>query len=220
MQPLVSLKSRAAAIMNANVDTDVITPMQRLTRLSDKPLSFYAFEPLRYEGGNADSGVPIPSFPLNDPNYAGARILFCGENFGCGSSRESAPAAISELGFRCLVGSSFGDIFFNNCFQQGILPVVLERTMVERLAMLSRDGGQFELDLPATTLTTPTGEHITFDVNALRKTSLIEGLDDIGLTLRLDGRISAWQDADRTARPWIWRVGTGEANPADDPHTT
>ena len=92
--------------------------------------------------------------------------------------------------------------------------------MVERLAMLSRDGGQFELDLPATTLTTPTGEHITFDVNALRKTSLIEGLDDIGLTLRLDGRISAWQDADRTARPWIWRVGTGEANPADDPHTT
>lgn len=209
MEKLEQLAGPAIPIMNANVDTDIITPMIRLTARLDKPLAHYAFEPLRYMDGDGDSGSPDPDFPLNDPQYAGAAIMICGENFGCGSSRESAPAAIAALGVRCLIGSSFGDIFFNNCFQQGVLPVVLPLKDVEHLAEQARQGGRFELDLETQTITSPDGRRIPFEVNALKKRSLLEGLDDISLTLQQEEDISAFQKRDRLARPWIYDVRPG-----------
>lgn len=206
MEKLQQLASQAVPIMNANIDTDIITPMNRLTTRLAKPLAYYAFEPLRYIGGDGDSGNPDPDFPLNDPRYAGATIMLCGENFGCGSSRESAPAAIAELGIRCVIGSSFGDIFFNNCFQQGVLPVVLPLREVETLAAQAKEGGRFELDLEAQLIVSPDGRRIPFEVNALKKRSLLEGLDDISLTLQQDKEIAAFQERDRLARPWIYDV--------------
>jgi len=206
MQKLTNVESVAVPIMNANIDTDVITPMQRLTGEGDKPLSHYAFEPLRYMNGDGDSGIPDPGFPLNEERYAGAEIMICGENFGCGSSRESAPHAIAQLGFRCLIGSSFGDIFFNNCFQQGILPIVLPPDIVGRLAGEASAGAIFRVDLVSQRIATPGGEPIEFPVNALRKRSLLEGLDDIGLTLLRREEVARWQAADRRRRPWVWEL--------------
>lgn len=205
MRKLTQLTSTAVPIMNANVDTDIITPMNRITTRSDRPLSYYAFEPLRYIDGNGDSGQMNVEFPLNKGKYKGAEIMICGENFGCGSSSETAPAAIVELGFRVLIGSSFGDIFFNNCFQQGLLPIILSLDTTQRLATLATMARQFSIDLPAQSLTTPEGT-ISFAVNSLRKKSLIEGLDDIGLTLRQTDLIDKWQAEDRLKRPWVYNV--------------
>lgn len=206
MDKLTRLESCALPIMNANVDTDIITPMNRLTTRLDKPLAHYAFEPLRYLGGNGDTGAPDPEFPLNDPKFEHATIMICGENFGCGSSRESAPAAIAALGIRCLIGSSFGDIFFNNCFQQGVLPVVQPRNVVERLATSALEGAKFEVDLASQRIALPGGESLAFDINSLKKQLLLEGLDDISLTLARNEDIAAFQARDRRRRPWVYDI--------------
>ena len=204
MEKLARLQSPAVPILNANIDTDVITPMQRLTQRSNKPLSYYAFEPLRYLGGNGDEGGENEAFPLNQDKYRTARIMICGENFGCGSSRESAPTVIADLGIRCLIGSSFGDIFFNNCFQQGILPIVVDIDTVTVLAGVAATGAELIVDLAAQEITTPDGLTVAFGVNAMRKRSLAEGLDDIELTMQQDHDISAWQKQDSERRPWIY----------------
>ena len=203
MEKLNRLVSRAVPVMMPNIDTDIITPMNRLTATSTgRSIGYYAFEPLRYIDGDGDTGAPDPDFPLNDPFYAGAQIMICGENFGCGSSRESAPAAIAELGFRCLVGTGFGDIFFNNCFQQGLLPIVL--ASVDGLLSECTAGGDFLLDLNAQTLTTPSGTTLAFEVNALKKEGLLHGLDDLGLMLDRQDQIDAFEARDRQERPWIY----------------
>lgn len=204
MEKLERLQSPAAPIMNANIDTDVITPMQRMTQRSNKPLSYYAFEPLRFVGGNGDEGKVDERFALNQDKYRDARIMICGENFGCGSSRESAPAVIADMGFRCLIGTGFGDIFFNNCFQQGILPIVVDRETLATLAAVAATGAELVVDLSAQEITTPDGEVFAFSVNALRKRSLLEGLDDIELTMLLGDDISNWQQQDGVSRPWIY----------------
>lgn len=204
MEPLTIVESRAVPVMNANIDTDIITPMQRLTGNSDKPLAHYAFEPLRYVGGDGDTGEPDPDFALNQPQFAEARIMLCGENFGCGSSRESAPRAIADLGYRCLIGTSFGDIFFNNCFQQGILPIVLDAELIEALLADAREGKVFRVDLSGQTITVEGNDPLPFWVNGLRKKSLMEGLDDIGITLTMAAEIDEWQARDRERRPWVW----------------
>lgn len=204
MEKLERLQSPAAPIMNANIDTDVITPMQRMTQRSNKPLSYYAFEPLRFVGGNGDEGKVDDRFALNQDKYRDARIMICGENFGCGSSRESAPAVIADMGFRCLIGTGFGDIFFNNCFQQGILPIVVDRETLATLAAVAATGAELVVDLSAQEITTPDGEVFAFSVNALRKRSLLEGLDDIELTMLLGDDISNWQQQDGVSRPWIY----------------
>lgn len=204
MEKLERLQSPAAPIMNANIDTDVITPMQRMTQRSNKPLSYYAFEPLRFVGGNGDEGKVDESFALNQEKYRDARIMICGENFGCGSSRESAPAVIADMGFRCLIGTGFGDIFFNNCFQQGILPIVVDSETLATLAAVAATGAELVVDLSAQEITTPDGEVFAFSVNALRKRSLLEGLDDIELTMLLGDDISNWQQQDGVSRPWIY----------------
>jgi 3-isopropylmalate/(R)-2-methylmalate dehydratase small subunit len=207
MDILKRIQSSAAPIMNANIDTDVITPMQRITRRSNKPMSYYAFESLRFVGGDGDEGEAVADFPLNQDKYRGARIMICGENFGCGSSRESAPAAIADLGFRCLIGSSFGDIFFNNCFQQGILPIVVTIDVVRDLEAAAETGAELTVDLPNQEITTPGGQVFSFQVNALRKKSLLQALDDIELTMQRHAAISTWQEQDEARRPWIYQSG-------------
>lgn len=200
MEPLRHLRSVAVPILIANVDTDVITPMRRIVGGSQHPLHHYAFEALRYHGGDGDSGAPDPAFPLNDPLYAGASIMLTGANFGCGSSRETAPAAIAALGFRVLIGPSFGDIFFNNCFQQGILPIVLDAAVVAGLV------GELSVDVDAQTLSAADGTVIGFEVNPLRKACLLEGTDLIGMSLRYGDMIGEWQERDRAVRPWVWET--------------
>jgi 3-isopropylmalate/(R)-2-methylmalate dehydratase small subunit len=203
MEPLQRIESIAAPLLRANVDTDVITPMHRIIARSRQPLAHYAFEALRYLDGDGDTGRPDPDFVLNDPAFAGARILLTGENFGCGSSRETAPAVLYSLGFRVIIGSSFGDIFANNCFQRGILVVGLDRETVEALAAEARQG-RFVVDLETRRIVSPQRLQVQFDVNPLRRELLLSGLDDIGMSLRLNREIAAFQTADRERRPWVY----------------
>lgn len=203
MDPLRSVTSRAVALLLPDVDTDVITPMKRLTGPNPHPLAHYAFEPLRYTGGDADTGAPDPSFPLNRPGAAGAEILLVGDNFGCGSSRESAPAALAALGFRCLIGPSFGSIFASNCFQIGLLPVVADRAVVEDLAAVD---GPLTVDLELQQIVWPPGLSVSFECDPYHRAALLDGLDGIEVTLRRRAAIDEFTDRDRLDRPWIHRL--------------
>lgn len=187
-------------LLAANVDTDIITPMKRLTGRNARPLADYAFEAWRYDTGDADTGRPVADFPLNQPVWIGATIALTGENFGCGSSRQSAPQVLHDLGLRCLIGTGFGDIFFNNCFALGMLPVVVGRDVLSRLA---GSAGKVSVDLASQKIGWEGGS-VTFEVNPLRKRCLLEGLDDIALTLTHEGDIDAFQRLDRARRPWIY----------------
>jgi len=202
MEPLLVVRSVAVPILVPNVDTDVITPMRRITGGAAHPMHHYAFEAMRYVGGDGDTGAPDPSFPLNDPALAGAQILLTGPNFGCGSSRETAPMAIAALGFRVLIGTSFGDIFFNNCFQQGILPIAVDDEVLRAL------DGELTVDLDAQTITSADGGTVAFDVNPLRKACLLEGTDLVGLSLGYTDVIADWQVRDRATRAWAWETVT------------
>jgi 3-isopropylmalate/(R)-2-methylmalate dehydratase small subunit len=184
-----------------NIDTDVITPMKRMLTNSNE-LEKYAFESFRFIGGNGDTGGPNLEFPLNRPENAGAQMLILGENFGCGSSRETAAMAIAKMGYRCLIAPSYGGIFQKNCFQQGILPIQLPRETVEHLAALA-ETGDFTVDLPNTQIICPNGENIPFNIKPLRKTSLLEGLDDVGMTLKKKHNIDAFFSAATKIRPWL-----------------
>jgi 3-isopropylmalate/(R)-2-methylmalate dehydratase small subunit len=186
-----------------NIDTDIITPMKRMLSSPGK-LDRYAFEPFRFIGGNADTGGLNPEFPLNMPQYRGAEIMVVGENFGGGSSRETAPAAIAGLGFRCLIGSSFGGIFFKNCYKLGLLPVSLSPELVRKLASEAEEGIRFVIDLAKQEISTGRGTRCSFEVEALRKTSLLEGLDDVGMTLKQKSRILDFFSRDQTRRPWVY----------------
>ncbi len=203
MEAFNKLVSKAAPFLYPNVDTDIITPMNRLMQRGDKPLSYYAFEHYRYIGGNADANPPDPDFCLNQPEYEEAAIMITGENFGCGSSRETAPAAMYELGIRCVMGESFGEIFFNNCFQRGLLPIRLSGELIKDLAAQTTEG-EFTVDLKSQQILSPRQQVISFDINPLRKASLLQGLDDIGLTLQQEDKIAAFQARDRLQRPWIY----------------
>lgn len=191
---------RPLPLLATNVDTDLITPMRRLTARNARPLADYAFEAWRYDTGDADTGAPLPEFPLNEPAYADCTIMLTGENFGCGSSRESAPRVLHDLGFRALIGTSFGDIFFNNCFQLGLLPVVVEQSVFERLVETTVE---VRVDLPAETLSWG-DEFMSFEVNPFKKNCLLEGLDDIELILSHESEIADFQRADRRSRPWVY----------------
>ena len=205
MEPFTRLVSRAAPFLSPNVDTDIITPMNRLMQQSDKPLAYYAFEPYRYLGGNADTNKPNPDFCLNQPEYQGAAIMITGENFGCGSSRESAPSAMFDMGIRCIIGASFGEIFFNNCFQRGLLPIKVSAELVSELARQTLEG-EFTIDLESQQLVSPHQQMTHFEINPLRKISLLRGLDDIDLTLQHEAAIAEFQVRDRLERPWIYSL--------------
>jgi 3-isopropylmalate/(R)-2-methylmalate dehydratase small subunit len=203
MNKFVPLHSRAAPLLLADINTDIITPMRRLGMKQAHPLAHYAFEALRYLGGDGDSGQLNPEFVLNRPEYQASTIMLTGRNFGCGSSRETAPAAIADMGFRCLIGTSFGDIFFKNCFQQGILAVIVEEAIFDRL--VGQAGcGEFTVDLQSCEVRLPDHGVVPFEVNPLRRESLLEGLDEIGLTLKRGDEITAFQTRDHQRRPWVY----------------
>jgi 3-isopropylmalate/(R)-2-methylmalate dehydratase small subunit len=207
MKPFTTLSAVAAPIMRANVDTDLIIPIDRMVGNSIRgTLGQWCFRALRYLPDGSDN----PEFSLNRPPYRGAEVLITGPNFGCGSSREAAVWALEELGVRAIIGSEFGDIFYNNCFQNGLLPVLLDPAVVQSLAdevEASQGAGRVTVDLEDGVVTSPSGARHSFTIEPRRRTALIEGLDEIGLTLRREENIAAFQARDREQRPWIHLTG-------------
>jgi len=198
--PLITVMGAAPWLPQANVDTDVIIRIERLTSLPRGELGPYGLESLRYH----EDGSEDPGFVLNQPMFRGAPFLLTGENFGCGSSREGAVWALQEMGVRCVIAPSFGDIFFSNCFQNGILPICLPARAVESVARACAGGAPLGVDLAQQLLLPPDREALPFTVDPLRREALLNGLDDIGLTLKDDALVRAWQERDRKARPWAW----------------
>lgn len=201
MQPLTIVKGAAAVLPLANIDTDVIIRIERLTQGDQNAIGRYAFEALRY----MPDGSENPDFPLNCSCWRDAPILLAGPNFGCGSSREGAVVALAQKGFRVIVARSFGDIFYSNCFQNGVLPIRLpEPKVLALMAMSEAEGAPFTVDLTRQILIDSIGGEHPFDIDPLRREGLLAGLDDIGLTLRDQAVIAAWQSADRLRRSWAW----------------
>lgn len=196
MQSFTRVEGPGIPLMLANVDTDVIVRIERLTSLSREQLGPFAFEALRYLADGSED----PACVLNRPPFRGAPILLAGANFGCGSSREGAVWALLGMGVRCVIAPSFGDIFFNNCFQNGVLPIAMPAADVEALAA----AGALRVDLQTCEVTAADGSVRRFSIDPLRREGLLRGLDDIGLTLADDALIRAWQQADRQRRPWAW----------------
>ena len=199
----------------ANVDTDLIIPKQFLKSIKRSGFGPNAFDELRYldEGapGKDNSTRPInPEFPLNFERYKGASILLTRKNFGCGSSREHAPWALDEYGFRAIIAPSFADIFFNNCFKNGMLPIVMAEDVVEQLfqEMYAEEGYSLTVDLEKQVVIKPNGDEIAFEVDAFRKHCLLNGFDDIGLTLQDADKITAYEEARRKSAPWLFNFGS------------
>ncbi|TDB02908.1 3-isopropylmalate dehydratase small subunit [Halomonas marinisediminis] len=203
-----------APLDRANVDTDLIIPKQFLKSIKRTGFGVNLFDELRYldEGypGQDCSQRPLnPDFVLNRPRYQGASVLLARRNFGCGSSREHAPWALEDFGFRVVIAPSFADIFYNNAFKNGLLLVTLPEETVARLfqEVESNEGYALDVDLENQRITTPSGEVIEFEVDAFRKHCLLEGLDDIGITLKDEGAIRAFEAKHRETRPWLFRDG-------------
>ena len=203
-KPFNKLTAIAAPIMRANIDTDVIIRIERLVGNSVRgTLGRWAFGSLRYLADGSEN----PDFILNREPYRQAEILITGPNFGCGSSREGAVWSLQEMGIRALIGSGFGDIFFANCFQNGILPIVVDEEIVGALATeveATQGAGRISIDLDSQTITSPSGKQHTFEIDPRRREGLLQGLDEVAFTLLRDDEIRAFQAADRAARPWIY----------------
>jgi len=193
-----------AALMNRNnVDTDQIVPKQFLKKVERTGFGAHLFHDWRF---NAD-GTDNPQFELNKPAFKGARILVTGDNFGCGSSREHAPWAIADYGFNTIISTSFADIFYNNCFKNSILPLVVDAAKLQALMdeITANEGVQFVVDLENQAVSTPAGNDFVFEVEAFRKHNMMAGLDDIGLTLKHEDRISAFEEKQKQDYPWLWK---------------
>ncbi len=210
MQKFTLLKGIVAPMDRANVDTDAIIPKQFLKSIRKTGFGPNLFDAWRYldpgePGQDPASRKPNPDFVLNQPRYQGASVLLARKNFGCGSSREHAPWAIDQYGFRCVIAPSFADIFFNNCFKNGLLPIVLPEAVVAQLfdEVLAFPGYQLTIDLDRQVVVRPQGEEIPFEVQAFRKYCLLNGLDDIGLTLRHADKIKAFEAERLTTKPWL-----------------
>ena len=211
MKPFTVLDGLVAPLDRPNVDTDAIIPKQFLKSILRSGFGPNLFDEWRYmdvgQPGMDNSGRPLnPHFVLNQPRYRGAQVLLTRENFGCGSSREHAPWAIEDYGFRALIGPSFADIFFNNCFKNGLLPIVLPAAEVERLfkQVEATPGYKLHIDLDAQTVATPDGHTLRFDIDPFRKECLLGGLDDIGLTLRHADTIREFEERRRATQPWLF----------------
>ncbi len=203
-------KGVVAPIDRANVDTDAIIPKQFLKSIRKTGFGPNLFDEWRYldpgyPGQDPASRKPNPDFVLNQPRYQGASVLIARENFGCGSSREHAPWALEQYGFRALIAPSFADIFFNNSFKNGLLPIVLPEATVAKLfdQLYAFPGYELTIDLDRQVVTTPQGEAIPFDVQPFRRYCLLNGLDDIGLTLRHKDKIKAFEAERLAAKPWL-----------------
>ena len=201
MEPFRTLTGVAAPLRMINVDTDKIIPKQFLKTIRRTGLGAHLFNDLRYE----PDGAEIAGFVLNREPWRRARILIAGDNFGCGSSREHAPWALLDFGIRCVIAPSFADIFYNNCFKNGILPVSLPEAAVASLLDRAEagDDARVTVDLENETVIAPDGERIAFEVDPFRRRCLLEGLDDIGLTLRKEAAIDAFEAARRARRRWL-----------------
>ncbi len=210
MQKFNIHKGLVAPMDRANVDTDAIIPKQFLKSIKKTGFGPNLFDEWRYLD-KGEPGVPEsqrklnPDFVLNQPRYKGASILLARKNFGCGSSREHAPWAIDQFGFRAILAPSFADIFFNNCFKNGLLPIVLSETVIDGLfnEVAAFPGFELTIDLERQVVVKPQGEEIPFEVNAFRKYCLLNGFDDIGLTLRHADKIRAFEAQRLAAKPWL-----------------
>jgi len=198
----------AAPLPMANIDTDMIIPKQFLKTIKRSGLGVGAFYELRYiEDGTGFSRDEKPDFVLNQLAYKSAVILITGENFGCGSSREHAPWAILDMGIRCLISTSFADIFFNNCMKNGMVPIKLTQEQVDVLMVDAQEQQQLTVDLETQTITRGNGETISFDVDQFRRHCLLNGLDDIGLTMQKDTIITAFEEKRSSLFPWLDGAG-------------
>ena len=211
MDKFETLTAIVAPLDRPNVDTDAIIPKQFLKSIKRSGFGPNLFDEWRYldhgEPDSDNSGRPLnPEFVLNQARYRGANILLARENFGCGSSREHAPWALLDFGFRVIIAPSFADIFYNNCFKNGILPIVLDAASVEALfkAVYAIPGYQLTVNLPAQTVTGPEGRTYPFEVDAFRKHCLMNGLDDIGLTLQQVDAIRAYEARRKQETPWMF----------------
>lgn len=211
MQAFTQLNGLVAPLDRANVDTDAIIPKQFLKSIKRSGFGPNAFDEWRYldhgEPGMDNSKRPLnPDFVLNQARYQAASILLTRENFGCGSSREHAPWALEDYGFRVVIASSFADIFFNNCFKNSMLPIVLSAEIVESLFKEVEATVSYKLrvDLAAQTVTTPSGKSYAFEVDAVRKHNLLNGLDDIGLTMQQQEKIKLFEVRHKQTQPWLF----------------
>ena len=210
MQKFTLLKGIVAPMDRANVDTDAIIPKQFLKSIRKTGFGPNLFDEWRYldvgqPGVPESDRKPNPDFVLNQPRYKGAKVLLARKNFGCGSSREHAPWAIDQYGFRCVIAPSFADIFFNNCFKNGLLPIVLPEAVVAQLfdEVAAFPSYELTVDLERQVVVRPQGEEIPFEVQAFRKYCLLNGLDDIGLTLRHADKIKAFEAERLATKPWL-----------------
>jgi 3-isopropylmalate/(R)-2-methylmalate dehydratase small subunit len=202
MDKFTTLTGVAAPLPITNVDTDMIIPKQFLKTIKRTGLGKNLFDEMRY----TPDGKEVPDFVLNQPAYRNAKILISGDNFGCGSSREHAPWALLDFGIRCIIAPSFADIFYNNCFKNGVLPIVLPREQIDLLLDDAERGANavITVDLEKQEITGPDGGCIKFDVDPFRKHCLLNGLDDIGLTLQQASAIDNYETSRRSAQPWLW----------------
>lgn len=192
-----------AALMNrSNVDTDQIIAKQFLKKVERTGFGQHLFHDWRFN----EDGSENPDFELNNPKFADAKILVAGDNFGCGSSREHAPWAIEDYGFNTIISTSFADIFYNNCFKNGILPIVVSADELQALMaeIKANEGVAFEVNLEQQTVSTPGGITISFEIDGFRKNNLLQGLDDIGLTLQQTDKIDAFEKRHQERFPWLW----------------
>ena len=201
MDKFEKLSGIAAPMPLINIDTDMIIPKVFLKTIKRSGLGVNLFDEMRY----LEDGSENPDFVLNKPQYREAEILVAGDNFGCGSSREHAPWAIKDFGIRCVISTSYADIFFNNCFKNGILPIVLPQAQVDVLMKDAEKGSnaRIEVDLEAQTVTTSDGETFAFEVDAFKKHCLLNGLDDIGLTMEKAASIDAYESKLQVSHPWV-----------------
>ena len=201
MDKFTHLSGIAAPMPLVNIDTDMIIPKQFLKTIQRSGLGNNLFDEMRY----TLDGAEIPEFVLNQPAYRVSQIIVAGDNFGCGSSREHAPWALLDFGIRCVISTSFADIFYNNCFKNGILPIVLPEAERDLCMEDARKGAnaRIEVDLTAQEITLSDGTKIAFDVDPFRKHCLLNGLDDIGLTMEKETAISAFEVQAAQARPWV-----------------
>jgi 3-isopropylmalate/(R)-2-methylmalate dehydratase small subunit len=201
MQKFTTLTAIAAHLPMINVDTDMIIPKQYLKTIKRTGLGNGLFAELRYD----EAGKPRPDFVLHTPPYTKAQILIVGENFGCGSSREHAPWALLDFGVRCVIAPSFADIFYNNCFKNGILPITLKQADVDNLMDDAERGANaiVTIDLDKQEITGPDGGCVKFDIDPFRKHCLLNGLDDVGLTLQREKAIDSFEAKRKAATPWL-----------------
>ncbi len=202
MDKFTSLTGVAAALNLRNIDTDMIIPKQFLKTIKRTGLGQHLFFEMRFD----DDGNEIEDFVLNQSAYRNASILVAGDNFGCGSSREHAPWALADFGIRCVISTSFADIFYNNCFKNGILPIKLPQEDVDKLMDDARRGSNatVTVDLETQTIKGPDGGAINFEVEEFRKHCMLNGLDDIGLTMQRKDKIDTYEDGQRLSQPWLY----------------